>query len=267
MTEYTAPPGAPVWFDLMSSDTAKAIDFYGDLFGWKVEEPNPDFGGYQNFTLNGHRVAGLMPAMGEGAVPNVWSSYLRSDDPEATLELVTAAGGSVMLPPMDVGEEGTMAVAVDSAGAVIGFWKPNRHKGFAEWGVHGAPYWFECVSQDYTKSVVFYPEVVGARVETVIDNSAVEIVEPGNPLRYSQVFFGDMSYAGIMDAVNLFPPELPSFWQIYVCVDDVPATVKRAEEIGGSVMMPATDTPYGTLATVHDPNGALISLGHPPTGM
>ena len=115
--------------------------------------------------------------------------------------------------------------------------------------------------------MVFYPEVVGARVESVIDNSAVEIVEPGSPLRYAQVFFGDMAYAGIMDAANLFPPELPSFWQIYICVDDVPATVKRAEELGGSVIMPATDTPYGTLATVHDPNGALISLGHPPAGM
>ncbi|GAB2656521.1 VOC family protein [Gordonia jinhuaensis] len=265
MTEYSAPIGAPIWFDLMTSDADAAVSFYQQLFGWEAEDPNPDLGGYRNFTLNGKRIAGLMSAADDSA-PSVWSSYLHTADPDETLELVKAAGGTVMVPPMDVGDEGTMAVAIDAAGAVIGFWKPNKHKGFADWGVPGAPYWFECASQDYPRSLVFYPEVVGARVETIIDNSAAEVVEPGNPLRYAQVFFGDMAYAGIMDATNIFPPAMPSFWQIYVTVEEVAATVETAEKLGGTVMMGATDTPYGTLATLQDPNGAMISLGSPPAG-
>ncbi len=45
MTEYSAPVGAPIWFDLMSSDPARAAEFYGGLFGWEVEAPGPSSAG------------------------------------------------------------------------------------------------------------------------------------------------------------------------------------------------------------------------------
>lgn len=266
MTDYSAPVGGPIWIDLMSSNPAKAAEFYREIFGWEVEAPRAEFGGYQNFTLNGKRIAGLSPYMEEAGGPSdVWSVYLRTDDPEATAKNVEAAGGSVVVPPMPVGDEGTMMVTADASGAVIGFWKPNQHTGFAEWGVHGAPYWFELATRDYPKSLVFYEEVVGARSETVIDNTGQEVA-PGGPLRYSQLFFGDTSYAGVMDATGLFG-DAPSFWQVYITVDDVAATVEKVRDLGGEVVMPGEDTPYGTLAVVKDPFGGLICLGHPPAGM
>ncbi|EME14763.1 glyoxalase-superfamily protein [Rhodococcus triatomae BKS 15-14] len=83
---------------------------------------------------------------------------LRTDDAAARLEAAEAAGGSVMVPPMAVGDEGTMAVVTDPAGAVIGFWQPDRHQGFSQWGEHGTPYWFECHSKDHAKSIDFYPK-------------------------------------------------------------------------------------------------------------
>ena len=49
-----------------------------------------------------------------------------------------------------------------------------------------------------------------------------------------------------MDSVKLFPPEVPSFWQVYITVDDVRATVTRVEELGGKILMGGEDTPYGT---------------------
>ena len=70
-----------------------------------------------------------------------------------------------------------------------------------------------------------------------------------------------------MDSVKLFPPEVPSFWQVYITVDDVRATVTRVEELGGKILMGGEDTPYGTLATVTDPFGAVFALGSPPAGM
>lgn len=267
MTAYSAPVGAPIWFDLMSSEPAKAAEFYQALFGWEVEgPPREEFGGYQNFTLHGKRVAGLSPYMAEGGGPSdIWSLYLRTDDPETTVKNVEAAGGSIMVPPMAVGEEGTMMVTVDNAGAVIGFWKPNQHHGFTEWGVHGAPYWFELATRDYPASLAFYTETVGARADTVIDNTGQEVA-PGGPLRYSQLFFGETAYAGVMDSTGLFG-DAPSFWQIYICVDDVAATVAQAADLGGEIVMPGEDTPYGTLAVIKDPFGAMICLGHPPAGM
>ncbi|NLU85111.1 VOC family protein [Rhodococcus sp. HNM0569] len=266
MSEYSAPVGAPVWFDLMSRDPARAVDFYGAIFGWDVETPPiEEMGGYQNFTRGGKRVAGLMPTM-EGAEgpSDVWSVYLRTDDPAATVTAVEDAGGTVMVPPMDVGEEGTMMVAVDTAGAVIGFWKANQHKGFGAWGEHGTPYWFESHSKDYEKSREFYEKVIGARFEEVGTGGDPDAIGPD---RYGQVFVGENAYSGIMDAASLHPPEIPSFWQVYVMVDDVAATVKQVEQLGGSVLMGGEDTPWGTLAAVADPMGAQFSLGHPPAGM
>lgn len=266
MSEYAAPLGAPIWFDLMSSDPAVAAEFYRSIFGWELEGPaQPEFGGYQNFLHNGHRVAGLAPHMAEaGGVANVWSVYLHTEDAAATAGAVEAAGGSVMVPPMPVGDMGSMMVATDTAGAVIGFWQPGTHVGFVEWGEHGTPYWFECQSKHYEKSVAFYPEVIGARLEEIGTGGDPAAIGPD---RYSQVFVGESAYSGIMDSATLFPPEVPSFWQVYVMVDDVAATVAQAESLGAEILMPGEETPYGTLAAIKDPLGALICLGHPPAGM
>ncbi|OBF15744.1 VOC family protein [Mycobacterium sp. ACS4331] len=265
MTEYSAPVGAPIWFDLMSSDPAKAAEFYHAIFGWELAEPaRPEFGGYQNFTKNGRRIAGLVPPMGEEAGPSdIWSVYLHTADSEATRKAVETAGGSIMVPPMPVGDLGSMMVAVDPAGAVIGFWQPGSHVGFTQWGEHGAPYWFECHSRDYEKSCAFYPAVIGARLEEVGTGGDPEAVGPD---RYSSVFVGESAYSGIMDAASLYPPEVPSFWQVYITVDDVAATVQQARELGAEILMPGEDTPYGTLAALRDPLGALFCLGHPPAG-
>lgn len=262
MSDYAAPVGAPIWFDLMSTDPARAAEFYHALFGWEVEAPpQAEFGGYQNFTANGRRVAGLVPHM--GGDPNVWSVYLHTADAAETGRAVEAAGGSVVVPPMPVGDMGSMMVVTDSAGAVIGFWQPGTHVGFTEWGVHGTPYWFECQSKDYEKSLAFYPQVIGARLEEIGTGGDPDAVGPD---RYSQVVIGESAYSGIMDSATLFPAEVPSFWQIYIAVDDVAATVAQAESLGAQILMPGEETPYGTLAALRDPLGALICLGHPPAG-
>ncbi|EOM74296.1 VOC family protein [Rhodococcus rhodnii] len=265
MSEYSAPAGAPIWFDLMSSDPAAAAEFYGRIFGWEVEGPPRDeFGGYQVFTKNGKRVAGLMPHMEGGGPSDVWSVYLRTDDPAVTAKSIEEAGGTVLVPAMDVGGEGTMMVAVDSAGATVGFWKPGTNAGFTEWGGHGSPYWFESQSKEYAKSVDFYEKVLGARIEPVGTGGDPD---QAGPDEYGQVFLGDTSYSGIMNSAKLFPPEVPSFWQVYVYVDDVAATVAQVEQLGGAIVMAGEETPYGTLAAVRDPFGALFCLGHPPEGM
>lgn len=266
MSEYSAPVGAPMWFDLMSSAPAQAADFYQAIFGWEVEgPPQEEFGGYQNFTKNGKRVAGLAPVMpGAGDAPNIWSVYLHTSDAAATLATAEAAGASVMVPPMPVGDLGSMMVVTDPAGAVIGFWQPGSHVGFTEWGEHGTPYWFECQSKDFDASVEFYSAVIGARIEEIGTGGDPNVLGPD---RYGQVFLGESAYSGIMDAAKLFPTEVPSFWQVYITVDDVTATVQLAESLGAEILMPGEVTPYGTLGAIRDPLGALICLGHPPAGM
>ncbi len=264
MSDYTAPEGAPVWFDLMSSDPARAAEFYAAIFGWEVEgPPQSEFGGYQNFTRNGKRVAGLAPHMGDGPA-DIWSVYLHTADAHRTSDDVESAGGSVLVPPMPVGDMGSMLVVTDPAGAVIGFWEPGSHPGFTQWGEHGTPYWFECQSKDYAKSLEFYPRVIGATLQEIGTGGDAAAVGPD---RYSQVIVDGSAYSGIMDSATLFPAEVPSFWQVYITVDDVAATVALAESLGARSPMPGEETPYGTLAVIQDPMGALICRGHPPAGM
>ncbi|MEH3154365.1 MAG: VOC family protein [Gordonia paraffinivorans] len=265
MTDYSAPVGAPIWFDLMSSDPDRAASFYGALFGWEVEAPRAEFGGYQNFTRAGRRVAGMSPVMDGAGVPSdVWSVYLHTTDAAATADAAEKAGAQVLFPPMAVGTEGTMLLVADPADAAIGFWQPADHVGFTAWGEHGAPYWFDCLSKDYAASTAFYPAVTGVSLLEVGTGGDPDAVGPDH---YSQMMFGETGYGGIMDAATLLPAEAPSFWQVYVMVDDVAATTDAITRLGGEVMMPGEDTPYGTLASAKDPMGAPFCYASPPPGM
>ena len=71
------------------------------------------------------------------------------------------------------------------------------------------------------------------------------------------------AYSGIMDSVQLFPPEVPSFWQVYITVDDVRATVTR----GGTrrkILMGGEDTPYGTRDGHRSVRRGLRTSAHRP---
>ncbi len=53
----------------------------------------------------------------------------------------------------------------------------------------------------------------------------------------------------------------------YWTVSDIAASVKALEAAGGAVMQEITDVAYGLLvATVKDPNGAIVGLRQPPQG-
>ena len=51
-------------------------------------------------------------------------------DAEAAVAAVEQKGGQVIVPASPMGQAGTMAVAVDPAGAVIGLWQPGDFAGF-----------------------------------------------------------------------------------------------------------------------------------------
>jgi hypothetical protein len=56
-------------------------------------------------------------------------------------------------------------------------------------------------------------------------------------------------------------------WHVYIWTNDADATQARARELGGKVISPAEDTPYGRLATVEDPCGARFKLMAPNAQM
>jgi hypothetical protein len=248
----TAPIGAPVWIDLFTSDPDKARAFYGELMGWTSTEPDADFGGYFSFMKGDSLVAGGMKNDGSApGVPDHWNVYLAVEDAEATVAKATAQGGGVIVPTMAVADLGSMAVITDAGGAAIGLWQPGTHKGMGVIAEPGAPAWFELHTRDYDASVQFYKDVFGWDAKTMSDTPE---------FRYTTLGEGESALAGLMDSTNFLPEGVPAHWAVYLAVENTDAAVKTATELGGSVVMPAEDTPYGRIVMIADPTGAHVRL-------
>ena len=253
-TRDNAPIGAPCWVDLMTSDTERARGFYGRLFGWEADEPNDEFGGYFNFTKDGVLVAGCMANQADSGMPDVWSIYLATDDAEKSAAATTTHGGQIYIPPMVIGDFGTMGFVGDCGGAGIGIWQPGEHQGFGVHAEPGTPSWFELHTRDYDAAVGFYRDVF---------HSDTQVVSDTPEFRYTLMVDGECLLAGIMDASAFLPEGVPAHWSIYFGVDDVDAALATILDLGGSVDQAAEDTPYGRLATAADPTGTRFKLRGP----
>jgi uncharacterized protein len=237
----------------MTSDPQRSRAFYGELFGWTSESAGDEYGGYINFSRDGARVAGAMQSNPGQGPTDVWSIYLAVADAQATADAAAADGGAVLVPPMAVGPLGVMGMVSDAGGAAIGLWQPEEFNGFGVLGEDNAPSWFELHTRDYTASIAFYQKVFGWDTHTASDS---------DEFRYTTLGEGEAMMAGLMDAAAFLPEGVPAHWSVYFGVDDTDKALARIGELGGSVVQPAEDTPYGRLATAADPNGAVFKLVH-----
>jgi len=248
----THSPGDPCWIELFTPDVAQARKFYGDVFGWTSHATGEEYGGYVIFERDGEPIAGCMKNDGSSG-PSIWSVYLASDDVAATAEKAKEHGGQVVVEPMQVGEMGHMAFVVDPGGASVGVWQPGQHTGISTRGEIGAPSWFETLSKDYPAAVTFYREVFGWETDTMSDTP---------DFRYTTLGAGDAAAAGIVDASGWSDQEELT-WHVYFAVADSDAACAKVTELGGSVKYPPEDSPYGRIATVKDPGGAVFKLMGP----
>ena len=152
----------------------------------------------------------------------------------------------------------TMATVTDNGGAAIGLGQPGTFPGFGVYGEAGTPSWFELLTRDYDEAVAFYRDVFGWETKVMGDSPE---------FRYTVLVDGDQMLAGIMDATAFLPEGVPNHWSVYFGVDDADAALAKVAELGGSVVVPAEDTPYGRLATAADPNGAQFKLVAPNEAM
>src|SRR3984893_19435662 len=102
----THATGVPCWMDLLTSDTARAREFYGRVFGWTAEEASPEFGGYFMFTAGGMPVAGCMPVQPGMDLADVWGVYLTAADAAGTLAAAVALGAPTRVGASAVGGRG-----------------------------------------------------------------------------------------------------------------------------------------------------------------
>ena len=175
-TEYEQ--GTPSWVDLQTTDQDAGKEFYASLLGWSYDDrPMPQGGTYSMALLNGETVAAIAP-MPPGAPegrPPMWNTYIAVDDIAATVEKVGPAGGQVFMPPMAVGDAGTMAFVADPTGAVVGLWQANQHIGATLVNEPGALIWNELITDKPESALAFYEAVLGVRQRDHGDGSGADV--------------------------------------------------------------------------------------------
>jgi predicted enzyme related to lactoylglutathione lyase len=243
MTRYEH--GVPSWVDIGTQDPTSGVQFYSALFGWEGQDMGEEAGHYTIVSKNGKQVAAISPAQDPG--PPRWTTYINVDDVDAATRNAEAAGGKVIVPPMDVMTAGKMAIFMDTTGAVIAAWQPGQHLGAQLVNEPGAFSWAELTSSDVAKSKAFYTSVFGWGW--------------GGGEDYPEGQVNGRTVAGMMPRRPEIPADVPDYWLVYFGTADVDADVKKATDLGASVIAGPIDIPeYGRFAVLADPQGATFAL-------
>src|SRR3981081_3946184 len=236
----TAVANKPTWVDLSTTDASAAREFYSKLFGWKIEvDPDPQYGGYGMAEAGGKRAAGIGPKMSPDA-RTAWSIYIATDDIDGLAKKVQAAGGKVVAPPFDVGDQGRMAAIQDPSGAVISVWQPRAmHPSMpvVEANTYG---WAELSARGVDKAIPFYQKVFGWTTKT-------NDMGPNQP-PYYEFQLGGQSIAGGQEMQPMGPAQVPSYWLVYFAVPDVDKSFKAATQAGAREPGAPLGFPRGALA-------------------
>jgi predicted enzyme related to lactoylglutathione lyase len=243
--------GKFVWYDLITDDAEVARRFYGGLFGWTFETTEGPFG--ETYLLvrdDGVYIGGIVTRAdpSDGTEFSRWLPYVSVADVDASADRARAAGGEVVVAPLDV-RLGRVAAIVDPEGAAIGLVRSNigDPDDATTAGGPGRVVWTELLTGDEPAAASFYEAVVGYKAATVERRGG----------QYTLLSDGQVDRAGIL----LNPTDWEPQWLTYFGVEDPAAAAERAAALGGQVLLePAPEVRDGTMALVTDPTGAVLAL-------
>lgn len=255
MAENTFTPGHFCWWELATTDTAGAKDFYAGLFGWTPRDiPMSETMVYTMLEKDGKQAAALyqidaeMTAQG---IPPHWGSYIGVENADETVAKAKSENATVLAEPVDVMNEGRMAVLQDPTGAQIRVWQPANHTGAHHVNEVGGVVWNELMTPDATAAGTFYGNVFGYDVN----------VMPFGESTYTILKSGEVQAAGVMQMDGDMWTGIPPHWMAYFGVEDCAASANRAKELGGEIKVPPTPIPgIGTFSVIADPQGAVFSI-------
>ena len=250
------PNGTPCWIDVMVTDPGAARTFYSGLFGWDIQDGPPEAGGYLMCMLNGRPAAAISPKPESNPVPNVWSTYLASDDVEATMAKAQEAGARVMMEPMEVMTAGRIGFALDPTGAPFGVWQAGDHLGIGVYNEPGALVWNEVMTRDYEGAKAFYGAVFGYTFDEMDADFSYASIRRASD---GEVVAG----VGKLDA--RVPTDVPPSWGVYFMVEDCDASAARAVELGATLVRDPADTAFGRMVPLIGAQGETFSLVQAPS--
>jgi predicted enzyme related to lactoylglutathione lyase len=243
------------WVELLTSDVSAAQSFYSDVVGWTVAESGLADRDYRIFSNDGHGAGGLMllpeEAKAMGARPH-WMSYISSDDVDADVEKVVAAGGKLYRPAETLPAIGRFAVVADPQGATFSLWTDltdRDHPRLPPMSV-GQAGWRELYADDVERAFEFYSTSFGWTRGNALDMGPMGI--------YQLFSIEGRDVGGIMRR----PEHVPvAFWNTYFTVAALDEAVARVEKGGGRIVNGPTEVPGGAwVVQAFDPQGVFFSL-------
>jgi predicted enzyme related to lactoylglutathione lyase len=240
------------WTDLNTTNEDASKQFYGELLNWTFQETPSSAGNTYTVAIrDGQQVAGMMEQtqeMRSADMPSFWLTYINVEDAAATCARAKELGGTVMREPFAAGEAGTMAIIVDPTGAAFAVWQPASHEGAAAVNGPGALCWLSLMTDDKDAAGAFYGELFGwktaAPPEAEMDG-------------YLMFLLGERPIGGM----GSLPPGMSqAAWGITLGVDDAAWAIDYTKQNGGSIVSGPHETPWGTMVTIQDPTGAVVTL-------
>ncbi|MET7935367.1 VOC family protein [Streptomyces sp. NPDC005322] len=246
----------------MAADLNRAHAFYGELFNWSFRPTRQGHGRYTvAHTEDGVPTVGIRGSAPptEATLPVTWTTYFAADSADEVAWRTQERGGTVAVGPLEFGN-GRVAWAADPAGAVFGIWEGELAS--AWWGERrpGAPVWLELRTRDAFDAALFYGQVFGwdsqprERCDVRFEHDRVVLHIDGKPVAGLR--------GGALEAAP--DPTVRPRWHVYFRVESADLVSDRAAELGGAVVSPPADTPYGRIATLRDPEGGIFSVAALP---
>lgn len=251
------PSGSFIWYELLTKDPDAAKDFYSKVIGWGTQEWD---GGEQPYTMwtaaEDAPVGGVyqLPEEVEAqGAPSHWLAYVCVDDVAAKMDEAEAAGGGIVMGPMDIPEVGRIAIIRDPQGAVLALHTPTAPPPGHTGDQPGFFSWHELITTDHEGAFDFYSALFGWE-----KTNAMDMGEMGTYQMYGR----DGKELGGMYNKPVDMPA-PPHWMLYTYVDDLDASIEQVKELGGQVLNGPMDVPGGSgdrVAQCMDPQGAAFAL-------
>lgn len=249
------PRGRFVWFDLMTTDSKAAVDFYTKVLGWGTEVWTGGAVPYTMWVAGGEAIGGTMPlpevSKRAGAATH-WLAYVSTPNVRETAERTRELGGAVMVAPQEIPDVGTFSVLRDPQGALFAAFTPAGdtpgHDGPPNVGEFS---WFELATRDRAGALEFYGQLFGWEPGAAMDMGATGIY---------QIFERNGAQLGGMHDLTEQMGMSPG-WCCYVRVADADEAAARVTANGGKVLYGPFEIPSGDrVATCLDPQGAMFAV-------
>ena len=243
------------WYDLVTTDTAAAAKFYGDVVGWSYQDMSQPGNAYGIFQVGDVGVAGLMPfPEGMKSHPG-WNGYIAVEDVDAAAQKIKELGGAIHRGPIEVPSIIKFAVASDPQGAVFIVAKGLATMPMTELpiGTPGTVGWRELFATDWQSDFEFYAKLFGW--------TKAENHDMGEGGIYQLFAAGGHPIGGMMNRPAVMPM---SWWNYYINVESIDAAKTRVEAAGGTIKMGPMEVPGGQwVLQGQDPQGAYFALVAP----